>query len=282
MRLRGRDRCSWTTRVPVSTEDRSRLYVHFSPSPLLDGQTVYAPTFSGDLVAVDIDSGDELWRASTGSPIFGAPAIADGSIVVGSHDNNVHSVDAETGEIRWVFDTLGPIVSTPAVHDDLVIVGTRGYDLYALSAADAKVAWRDYSWFSWVESSAVVHANTVYIGSSDAGHLLALTANNGKRKWTFDTTGSAWATPAVAGDVVYIGSVGVAQYIVDHTPGFFAVNAETGQAIWSYIPEPDPDSHFSGFAGSPLVGECRVYVAGLDGEVRAFARSDANASECGQ
>ena len=132
--------------------------------------------------------------------------------------------------------------------------------------------WQDYIWFSWVESSATLAGGKAYIGSSDARQLLALDADTGGREWVFTTTGSVWGTPAVGDNVVYAGSIGVRGYISDHRPGFFAVEGNTGRALWSWLPERDESVSYSGFASSPAVDGDRVYVGGLDGRVYAFRR----------
>jgi len=109
-----------------------------------------------------------------------------------------------------------------------------------------------------------------YVGASDSQKLNAIDARDGRLIWEFDTEGSAWAQPAVSANTVYIGAVGVKDYFVKHAAGFFAVNRETGQPIWTYAPIGESDAAEFGFASSPSVGAGRVYVGGLDGRIYAF------------
>jgi outer membrane protein assembly factor BamB len=70
---------------------------------------------------------------------------------------------------------------------------------------------------------------------------------------------------------VYIGTVGVADYMVAHEARFHAVDLATGEPLWRFEVTRPPEAGTWGFASSPAVGESGVYVGGLDGRVYAFA-----------
>jgi outer membrane protein assembly factor BamB len=196
--------------------------------------------------------------------------VAGGRVYFGSFDGAVYALDARSGDLIWKHDTGAPVVSSPAVDGGHVLVGSRSYDLLALGAADGLPDWTFYYWFSWVESSATLHRGTAYVGSSDAHRLWALDLRTGERSWNFDTRGSSWAQPAVTDDAVYIGAVGVADYLVDHRGGFFAVHRDTGRARWAFPVQRPEGSALWGFASAPAVGGGLVFVGGLDGKLYAF------------
>ena len=75
-----------------------------------------------------------------------------------------------------------------------------------------------------------------------------------------------------ADEAVFIGTVGVAGYMVEHHGGFHAVDRSTGRGLWTYSLEPSGDESFWGFASSPVAGDGMVFVGGLDGTVRAFSQ----------
>ncbi|ERJ07814.1 alcohol dehydrogenase cytochrome c protein [Halorhabdus tiamatea SARL4B] len=66
--------------------------------------------------------------------MFSSPTIADGTVFVGSGDNNVYSLDGETGKENWHFETGGWVRSSPIVVDGTVFVGSRDSKVYALEA----------------------------------------------------------------------------------------------------------------------------------------------------
>ena len=60
--------------------------------------------------------------------------MADGTVFVGSIDNNLYALSAETGEEQWVVETGSAVFSSPTVVDGTVFVGSADDNLYALDA----------------------------------------------------------------------------------------------------------------------------------------------------
>jgi outer membrane protein assembly factor BamB len=58
--------------------------------------------------------------------------------------------------------------------------------------------------------------------------------------------------------------------MVEHEAGFFALDRHTGAPRWHYpLARPGTAGHW-GTGASAAVDETKVFVAGLDGQVRAF------------
>ncbi len=77
------------------------------------------------------------------------------------------------------------------------------------------------------------------------GKLYALDARTGEFRWSFATGGQIWSSPAIANGIVYFGSY-------DHI--VYALNATTGALVWSYQ---TGDIVFA----SPVVANGIVYVS---------------------
>ncbi len=258
------------SRVPYG--ESGYRYDHQAASPLVVGDTIYLGTASGAMVALEAASGEIRWRFEAGDSITGNAAVSGGVLCFGSCDGFVYALDAATGGLRWKFDSGAPVPSSPVIHDGLAIVGSRSYDLFGLALEDGAIRWRSYLWFSWIESSAVLAGGLAYVGSSDAQLLQAFDPSTGRRHWSVDTGGSAWATPAVDGGTVYIGTVGVAGYMVDHQARFLAVERESGRLLGRFALAPGDAERVWGFSSSPAVAAGRVFVGGLDGRLYAFDR----------
>lgn len=232
--------------------------------------TVFVGSADKRLYAVDAETGQERWQFDTQDIVRSTPVVADGLVFFGSRDHNVYAVDAKTGALKWKYDTLREVVSSPLVVDGTVYIGSRCADLFAFEAATGRVKWKYFYWSSWVESSARMRDGTLYVGSSDAQQLFAIDAASGRRIWNFDTGGSNWSTPALTDKQVYIGAVGVLNYIVDHHGGFFAVDRATGKVLWRYPMAAISGSATYGVASSPTVDHGLVFFGGLDGAFYAF------------
>lgn len=96
------------------------------------GMPCWEPPF-GELVALDMTTGDVKWRRpvgasqqygffmpeSWGSPTIGGPAVTAGNVIFigASMDAKVRAYSLETGEELWSDQTEAPSVSNPAVYE---------------------------------------------------------------------------------------------------------------------------------------------------------------------
>ena len=268
----------WRARIGAAPSPRQRIgapgwsYDNLTSAAVVADGSVYVGTLDGALVALDAETGAERWRARTDGAIVSTPLVAAGKAVFGSFDGKLRALDARTGAPVWTVEAGAPVTSSPTASGDLCIVGTRNYDLFGIELATGERRWSYYYWFSWVESSATVADGVAYVGSSDGARLFAVDAASGKERWVFRVLGSAWGTPAVSDELVFIGSVGVKDYLCDHRPAFHAVSRRTGRAAWVFRQERPTDGLLSGFLSSPALDDERVFVGGLDHKVYAFAQ----------
>lgn len=255
--------------VRLPFDNPESRFDRFGSDVVAAGGRLYLGTHDGKLLSLDPRDGRTVWSFTAGGAVLAAPAIADGRVLFGSYDHSVYALDAETGRQLWRLDTQGAVVSTPAVEGDRVVVGNRCYDLLGLDARNGDVAWKRYIWMSWVESSATILDGIAYVGSSDAAAVYAFDASTGTRRWSADVFGWSWGQPAVSRDRVYVGTSSQVGYLAQHAGGVMALDRSTGKVAWRHAAAA-PDSGAYGFPGSPALGGDRVFVAGLDGRVRAF------------
>ena len=63
--------------------------MHKDCSPLIAGQRVFFGDKSGNLYALDLNSGRQVWRFRAGGKILASPAAARGVLVVSTTDGGV-------------------------------------------------------------------------------------------------------------------------------------------------------------------------------------------------
>jgi outer membrane protein assembly factor BamB len=86
----------------------------------------------GGLIALDLATGNELWRFDrVGSPpakvgpVNGGPAVADNKVVFGASDGNVYMLDQATGDLLWSFTTGETTHSATTVADGRFFIGSK-------------------------------------------------------------------------------------------------------------------------------------------------------------
>jgi hypothetical protein len=107
--------------------------------------------------------GSLRWSYTTGDQVASKPAIAGGTVYVGSGDHRVYALDAATGHLRWSYTTGDSLESSPAIAGGTVYIGSYDHKVYALDAT-GHLRWA-YTTGDVVKSSPAVAGGTVYIGS---------------------------------------------------------------------------------------------------------------------
>jgi eukaryotic-like serine/threonine-protein kinase len=233
---------------------------------VVDG-TVYVGS-AGGMYALNAANGRPRWSYGSGSA-ESTPVVVDGTVYVVGGDGNVYALNAANGHVRWshsiMYAGTGLAVANGLVY--VSSIGDIGY-VYALDTATGHLRW-SFKTLDARESAPVVSAGTVYVGCGNGpgsnGTVFAINAANGQSRWSYPTgNGTPFgagngveSSPAVAGDVVYVGSDNGAVY---------ALNTANGHLDWSYT-TPTGSSVVSG----PAVDGGTVYVGSEDDKVYALS-----------
>ncbi len=134
----------WETPYPVHTVDGVSGGVQSTPllgkpGTALDGLIVYTisrtpDVYTGLLVALDTQTGQEVWRMSMDNYAWSSPVPVysdDGAayIAVGDSAGNLFFIEGSTGTKLDSISLGGLIEATPAVYEDMLVVGTRAQQI---------------------------------------------------------------------------------------------------------------------------------------------------------
>lgn len=180
-------------------------------------ENILTPTTAGTL--------HRLWTAAGGIPPY-SPAVAAGSVYAAGF-GTLEALNPATGVRRW----------SVAVPQDATFPGSCA----------------SYSWA--IASSPAVDANRVVIGSTD-GRVRAYGAAHGALLWAAPTGSPIYASPTVAGGVVYVAS---------DNGYLYALNSATGARKWRTLVST------TGVDSSAAVSGGTVYVNGCDGRLYAIS-----------
>ncbi len=85
---------------------------------------------SGEVVAVSVANGGELWRRKLDGGIPTRPVLADGAVVVGASDGSVYALDPVTGRVLHRYLPGPGLHGQPVVLDDGILLLSDGGSLH--------------------------------------------------------------------------------------------------------------------------------------------------------
>jgi outer membrane protein assembly factor BamB len=244
-----------------------------SPSPVTDGQRVYAWFGTGQIVALDM-SGKVAWQrhlAKEYGPFeinwghASSPAIYKDSLILlcyHSPASYLLSLDAKTGKTRWKADRGKDVISysTP-----IVVNGSRGPELIVNTSEGVEAHSPDTGERLWhfaepnrfpipVPSP---HEGTLYLtrGYRSGPYMAIKTGGRGDVSKTHVTWHVPTGAPYVPSAVHYNGLF----YMAGENGIVNAVDAATGERVWQ--------ERIGGiFTASPVAGDGKVYLVSETGE----------------
>lgn len=125
----------------VDLDSGREIWHHTRPShqtivaPAVDPATgiVYAGTLDGDVIALRVDDGSEVWTEHLGAEIGVSPTKA-GDLLYVAASGGITALDAATGQVLGTVAIDG-IPSSPAIADGFLVAGTQSGTLYVLAAS---------------------------------------------------------------------------------------------------------------------------------------------------
>lgn len=174
-------------------------------TPAIAGGRVLVPTLAHSLVALDVQSGEELWVHESRS--LSTQLAVAGELVLVAHGYGFHALDLETGALEWEYH---------ASEDS-----DERQDPESVSVAGG-VAYVGYSVRKNFEIS---FGNRSII----SGGVYALDLATGRRLWTSEVDDRVLREPAVSGDsVVVVTASGLVN-------GIYALDRADGSIRWKHL-----------------------------------------------
>jgi len=186
-----------------------------------DGQTLYAASLNGKLVALARADGVTKWTFDLGDRAYATPCVADdGTLYAGSDARKLVALTPE-GKTRWTFDAEDEADTGCVLASDGTVVFAAGRRAYGLTPYGF-VKWRFTAKRKVYTSPAIGADGRVFLGSQDH-HVYALTPQGGP-VWSVDLGADVDGAPVVADDgALYVGTDG--NEVVRLDPG-------DGRVVW--------------------------------------------------
>ncbi|WP_192457371.1 outer membrane protein assembly factor BamB [Musicola keenii] len=265
----------WSRSVGNGTDE---FYSNLRPA--WQDNRVYAADRRGTVKAMDLNSGEEKWRADLSEKtgllssnrsalLSGGVSVSGNHVYVGSERAQVFALNADDGSQVWQTKVAGEVLSRPVVSDGVVLIHTSNGMLQALSETDGTIKWTanlDMPSLSLRGESSPVAAFGAAIVGGDNGRVSAVMINQGQMIWQqrISQPGGATeisrlndvdTTPVVAGDVVYA---------LGYNGNMTALDLRSGQVTWK---------REMGSVNDFIVDGSRIYLVDQDDRVVALNTS---------
>ncbi len=189
-------------------------------SPAVEGDVVVVPYSSGELFALRVENGTELWQDSitTISRTEGAAQLADidarpiidrGHVYAIGHANLLAAIDLRTGRRLWDRQIGG--IEPPWIAGDYLFLVTNDNQAVAIDARTGRIAWvtQLQTWDNPKEkkdrivwTGPVLASDRLILGSS-TGTLLTLSPYTGDIISKVEAPGGITIQPVIANRTVY-------------------------------------------------------------------------------
>lgn len=226
-----------------------------SSAAILEG-IVFVGSQSGDLLAINLETGSLRWKYSTQDGIGeSSPSVGNGVVYVGDLLGTLHAVQAADGTGLWTFQTESEIKSSPILVDDRVLIGSYDEHLYCLSARTGDLIWK-FRTQGPVHCTAGVSQGIAYIAGCDE-FFRAVRISDGKEIFNVASGSYTAASPAVLKQRAYFGTF---------SNEVISIDLESRRVAWRYE---HPELRFP-FYSSAVVADGKVIVGGRDKKVHCL------------
>ncbi len=158
---------------------------------------VLVGTFTGQVIALDQQTGSERWRAQVSSEILSAPQANDDVVVAQAVDGRLFGLDVEDGSQRWMYDNPLPLLTlrgsaTPLLTADTVYAGFASGKLLAIQSRDGLLRWEkriglakgrsELERIVDVDGSPLLVGDIIYVAGYQ-GSVTAISRGTGRSLW---------------------------------------------------------------------------------------------------
>jgi outer membrane protein assembly factor BamB len=250
--------------------NKKQIKLRLGLGPAIDNGLVFAASHKGEMVAVNLDTGRNVWVKKLKMPISAGPAAGFGIVVAGSSKGAVVALDGATGRQLWRVQINSELLSSPAVSEKVVLIRSVDGRLHGLDTHTGKSLWsveQQVPRLSLRATAIPVVAKDSAISGFDNGKVMAVSLTTGDTIW--DT---ALASPHGRTELDRLVDIDSAVRVVGDNvfaAGFQGRTAmlalDSGQLWWSH-----DMSSYRGLA----VDADNLYVTQSDGIVVAMRQRD--------
>lgn len=268
----------WKTKILSHKAKKSDVSVK-SSGIAANASALFVTTGFGEVVALDINSGKEMWRYNASTPIRIAPTCSADKLFIQTIDNRLIALNTSDGEELWNYEILQEDTTllggaSPAldIAQDILIAAFSNGEIQALKASTGSPLWNNFlisnkyaasqSAITAIKANPVIDNDKVYaIGN---GHTFAaIETRTGERIWDLPISGNY--QPVVSGKYVFV---------ISDDSTLYAIDNENGKIIWQQKLPLSEGNKENLFALRPLLVDGYILATISDGRVFKISATD--------
>lgn len=181
---------------------------------LIVGDAVYFATARGDVVALDIEDGDEVWRVRLGDPATSTPVPHRESLLVTTVRDTLYRIERGSGRIAARAALPGTVSAAPTLVADTIYLPLQTGDLVAYQLPQLEELWRAPFGAPILAAPVVGQDGSLYVLNRSAElWRVRPGARAGEKLASLD--GAARASLAIARDRLLVGRLDGKLFLLD-------------------------------------------------------------------
>jgi outer membrane protein assembly factor BamB len=196
---------------------------------------IYAATGYGTVVALDAQTGKQIWEKALGVAVRASPTVAGSRVFVVAADGRAFCLSGVDGTELWVYRGLPERTTlifnpSPAVAGDVVLFPFPSGELVAVRVTDGSPLWTESlsrtrmgsSFASMSDAGRPVVDGDVAFAVGHSGRMVATKVRTGERLWQLSVP--SIQMPWSAGQNVFV---------VDTQGQLMAITRNDGKVVWT-------------------------------------------------
>lgn len=237
--------------------------------PVIAGDVIYAAASDGEVLALNRETGKEIWEVELEVELSGGVGIFDDRLLLGSSDGSVIKLDARDGSVLWSTRLHGEVLAAPQGDGKVVIAQTYDGKLQGLDFESGEKIWTYDSNVPVLTvrgtSTPILRDGMVFAGFAN-GRVLAFDSDTGAVAWEARVAISQGRSEIerivdIDGEMEIIGKE---LFAASYQGRVVGIDISNGRKIWQ-----QDVSSYSGVSQ----GFGNIYVADEDGTLSAYQRN---------
>jgi len=186
-------------------------------APVVIDEKVIHTTLQGDVICLNIETGDEIWRTSLESEIRNSPAFSGDKLVIATLPGRIFALEYTSGVTIWQADIKTPVFADPVIENDRIYIVGQKEDLYVFNLPRGNAVYRKKIRVPMYYAPTIDESN-IFIPLSD-GRLICLDKSTFAEKWAYQGDGPAAGPALVSHLYIYLTSLAEKLSILDKNNG---------------------------------------------------------------